>query len=70
MTQPSLNDVYGRIGVVEGKVNTVITLLGERVEDQEKRVASLERSRSWLMGAVAVVSAGITALFSDIKGII
>ena len=67
---PSLNDVYSRLGIVEGKVDTVISLLAERVDDQEKRVASLERSRSWLMGAVAVVSAGITALFSNIKGIV
>lgn len=67
---PSLNDVYSRIGIVEGKVDTVIGLLADRVDDQEKRIASLERSRSWVMGAVAVVSAGLTALFSNIKGIV
>lgn len=45
------------IGRLEGKLDFLISLVTERLGDQEKRLRSLEKRQYYLMGAGAVIGA-------------
>lgn len=51
MDNPSNKDIYLAIGRLEGKFDVYMDI------DLPKRVSSLERTRAWMAGVVAVVSA-------------
>lgn len=58
-TTPS-NELYLMLGRMEGKLDSLIASHNESKADHDKlatRVSSLEKSRSWLMGAAATVGA-------------
>lgn len=74
MTEPTLNDIYSRLGNLEGtmrsvdkKIDTFIAHDTEAHEALEKRVRSLESERSKLYGIVAGVSAVVGFAVSFVK---
>jgi len=74
MTEPTLNDIYSRLGNLEGtmrgvdkKIDTFIAHDTEAYEALEKRVRSLESERSKLYGIVAGVSAVVGFAVSFVK---
>ena len=53
-------EVLIALGRLEGKVDSLITrqaLVDEELSRQETRIRKLEQSKSWLIGAAAVVGA-------------
>ena len=54
---PTNADIYHRLGNIEGKLTAFLS------QGIPKRVSSLERSRSWVMGGVAAIVAGIAFIF-------
>tara|TARA_R100001510_G_C7467096_1_gene85027 strand:+ start:274 stop:480 length:207 start_codon:yes stop_codon:yes gene_type:complete len=53
-------EVLIALGRLEGKVDSLITrqaLVDEELSRQEARIRKLEQSKSWLIGAAAVVGA-------------
>lgn len=57
MANPSNEDIYLAVGRLEGKFDQYMELA------LPKRVSSLERSRTWVMGAAAAIGAGIAVMF-------
>ena len=58
------------LGRLEGKVDSLIT--SQAVHDEElqrldSRIRQLEQSRSWMLGAAAVIGAAVSFLFQFIK---
>lgn len=53
-----------------GRIESKVDMLLDRDADRELRLSSLERSRSWLQGILAVLAvawAAILKLWSDLK---
>ena len=66
-----INKIMVALGRLEGKVELLLSLQRGHDEDIDKldqRVRSLEHSKSWLMGAAAIIGAGASMLVSMIKG--
>ena len=58
------------LGRLEGKVDSLITSLAVHAEELNRldlRVRNLEQSRSWMLGAAAVIGAAASFLFQYIK---
>lgn len=54
------NEILLALGRLEGKVDSLISrqkLVDEELDRHESRLRNLEQSRSWLLGAAAVVGA-------------
>jgi hypothetical protein len=54
------NEILLALGRLEGKVDSLISrqkLVDEELDRHETRLRNLEQSRSWLLGASAVVGA-------------
>ena len=54
------NEILLALGRLEGKVDSLISrqkLVDEELDRHETRLRNLEQSRSWLLGAAAVVGA-------------
>ncbi len=66
-----INQIMVALGRLEGKVESLLSMQRSHAEDidkLEKRVRDLEHSKSWLMGAAAIIGAGASMLVSLIKG--
>ncbi len=66
-----INQIMVALGRLEGKVESLLSMQRTHAEDidkLDKRVRDLEHSKSWLMGAAAIVGAGASMLVSFIKG--
>ena len=58
------------LGRLEGKVDSLITSLAvhdEELQRLDHRIRQLEQSRSWMLGAAAVIGAAVSFLFQFIK---
>jgi len=58
------------LGRLEGKVDSLITSLAvhdEELQRLDHRMRQLEQSRSWMLGAAAVIGAAVSFLFQFIK---
>jgi len=63
-------EILVALGRLEGKVDALITrqaLIDEQMGRQEKRIRTLEQSRSWILGAAAMVGAAVSLLVKYIK---
>ena len=66
----SSNDLFLAIGRLEGKVDSVLSMLAlqeQRLEDIEVRVRGLEAAKAWIMGAAATVSAGVSYIINNFQ---
>lgn len=66
-----INQIMVALGRLEGKVESLLSMQRTHAEDidkLDKRVRDLEHSKSWLMGAAAIIGAGASMLVSLIKG--
>tara|TARA_R100000458_G_C8232449_1_gene213751 strand:+ start:680 stop:889 length:210 start_codon:yes stop_codon:yes gene_type:complete len=58
------------LGRLEGKVDSLITSLAvhdEELQRLDHRIRQLEQSRSWMLGAAAVIGAAASFIFQFIK---
>tara|TARA_X000001388_G_scaffold74629_1_gene67961 strand:+ start:867 stop:1076 length:210 start_codon:yes stop_codon:yes gene_type:complete len=63
-------EILVALGRLEGKVDALITrqsLIDEELSRQEKRIRSLEQSKSWVLGAAAMVGAAVSLLVKFLK---
>ena len=63
-------EILVALGRLEGKVDALITrqsLIDEELGRQEKRIRSLEQSKSWVLGAAAMVGAAVSLLVKFLK---
>ncbi len=51
--------VAERLGSIEAKLDNIVT----RLPDHGKRLSALERWRAYILGALAVISIGLIAIF-------
>ncbi len=66
-----INQIMVALGRLEGKVESLLSMQRTHAEDIEKldkRIRDLEHSKSWLMGAAAIIGAGASMLVSLVKG--
>jgi len=66
-----INQIMVALGRLEGKVESLLSMQRSHAEDidkLDKRVRDLEHSKSWLMGAAAIIGAGASMLVSLVKG--
>ena len=66
-----INQIMVALGRLEGKVESLLSMQRTHAEDIEKldkRIRDLEHSKSWLMGAAAIIGAGASMLVSLFKG--
>lgn len=66
-----INQIMVALGRLEGKVESLLSMQRTHAEDidkLDKRVRDLEHSKSWLMGAAAIIGAGASVVVSLIKG--
>lgn len=57
--------IAGDIGELKGDVKSLLAAKAsqdETIEEHAKRLGSIERSRAWLLGVSATVSAGVAAV--------
>jgi len=67
------DDHFILLGQIDGKLDQVLNRLGAVEEDSEThaaRIASLEKCRSWVLGATATVSIAVPLFFDTIKKLI
>jgi hypothetical protein len=70
MNEPTIVDVYHRIGSLEAKVDQVLGTTNthaQQVNALDQRISSLEHNRSWLKGGLWVLS-GISGLIGVLIG--
>tara|TARA_R100000808_G_scaffold24711_1_gene57764 strand:- start:1737 stop:1946 length:210 start_codon:yes stop_codon:yes gene_type:complete len=63
-------EILVALGRLEGKVDALITrqsLIDEELSRHEKRIRSLEQSKSWVLGAAAMVGAAVSLLVKFLK---
>tara|TARA_R100001082_G_scaffold80977_1_gene47945 strand:- start:591 stop:797 length:207 start_codon:yes stop_codon:yes gene_type:complete len=63
-------EILVALGRLEGKVDALITrqsLIDEELGRQEKRIRTLEQSKSWVLGAAAMVGGAVSLLIRFIK---
>ena len=63
-------EILVALGRLEGKVDALITrqaLIDEELGRQEKRIRTLEQSKSWVLGAAAMVGAAVSLLVKYLK---
>jgi len=63
-------EILVALGRLEGKVDALITrqsLIDEEMGRQEKRIRALEQSKSWVLGAAAMVGGAVSLLIRFIK---
>tara|TARA_R100000234_G_scaffold119699_2_gene103375 strand:+ start:4797 stop:5003 length:207 start_codon:yes stop_codon:yes gene_type:complete len=63
-------EILVALGRLEGKVDALITrqsLVDEELSRQEKRIRTLEQSKSWVLGAAAMVGAAVSLLVKYLK---
>ena len=63
-------EILVALGRLEGKVDALITrqsLIDEELGRQEKRIRSLEQSKSWVLGAAAMGGAAVSLLVKFLK---
>lgn len=68
---PNDNDLYQGFGRVEGKVDSILTLLAglaARVDALELRVGVLEKWQAYVIGAGTVIGAGLALAWQAIFG--
>lgn len=53
---------------VRGDIRELKAVLERRLDGQESRLSTLERWRSWLFGAAAVIGALVGAVFDWLRG--
>ncbi len=64
-------DLLIAIGRLEGKVDSVLVTLNthtEELQHLDSRIRRLEQSKSWMLGAAAVVGAASSFLFKHLIG--
>jgi hypothetical protein len=64
------DDLMLAIGRLEGKVDSVLATMnrhGEELQRLDQRIRKLEQSKSWMLGAAAVVGA-VSSLFFNSLG--
>jgi len=61
--------VIFKLGQIESKLDLIAESISSHIQqddklhaESDKRVASLERSRAWALGAVAVISASVSVI--------
>jgi hypothetical protein len=67
------SDIYRALGRLEGKLDGFLIEMGEhqkRLDSHGQRLAALERSKAWLLGAAAIIGAAASAVIHNIKGVI
>ena len=65
-----LNDLHRSLGRIESKLDALSArddAHKERLDHHSNRLRSLERGRSWLMGAAAGISAVVTFALAEAK---
>ena len=65
------DDLLLAIGRLEGKVDSVLATMnrhGEELERLDHRIRRLEQSKSWMLGAAAVVGA-VSSFFLNTFGV-
>jgi len=65
------HDLLLAIGRLEGKVDSILATMrqhGEEIDRIDNRVRRLEQSKSWMLGAAAVVGAGASFFFRFLFG--
>jgi len=65
------NEILIALGRLEGKVDALITrqaIHDEELDRHDKRLRDLEQSRSWLLGAAAVIGAVAAFIINIIGG--
>jgi|TARA_Y100001973_G_C5201786_1_gene338354 hypothetical protein len=63
-------EILVALGRLEGKMDALITrqsLVDEELSRQEKRIRTLEQSKSWVLGAAAMVGAAVSLLVKYLK---
>ena len=63
-------EILVALGRLDGKVDALITrqaLIDEELGRQEKRIRTLEQSKSWVLGAAAMVGGAVSLLIRFIK---
>ena len=63
-------EILVALGRLEGKVDALITrqsLVDEELGRQEKRIRNLEQSKSYVIGAAAMVGAAVSLLVKFLK---
>tara|TARA_R100000458_G_C8276785_1_gene252192 strand:+ start:420 stop:629 length:210 start_codon:yes stop_codon:yes gene_type:complete len=63
-------EILVALGRLEGKVDALITrqsLVDEELGRQEKRIRNLEQSKSYVIGAAAMVGAAVSLLVRFLK---
>lgn len=66
----SSDDLLLAIGRLEGKVDSILAMINRHAEDIEQldqRMRRLEQSKSWMLGAAAVVGA-VSSYFLNFLG--
>ena len=61
----SENQIMLALGRLEGKVDAMLTKQksqDEAIEKHDRRIRTLEQSRSWLLGASAIIGASVSFL--------
>ena len=65
------NEILIALGRLEGKVDCLITrqaIHDEELDRHDARIRDLEQSKSWVLGAVAVVASAVTLTINYIGG--
>ena len=63
-------EILVALGRLEGKMDALInrqSLVDEELSRQEKRIRTLEQSKSWVLGAAAMVGAAVSLLVKYLK---
>ncbi len=63
-------EILVALGRLEGKVDALITrqsLIDEQIGRQEKRIRALEQSKSYVIGAAAMVGAAVSLIIKFVK---
>jgi len=63
-------EILVALGRLEGKVDALITrqsLIDEELGRQEKRIRTLEQSKSWVLGAAAMVGGAVSLIIKFVK---
>ena len=65
------NEILIALGRLEGKVDALIArqaIHDEELDRHDKRLMDLEQSKSWFLGAAAVIAAGCSFIVNFIGG--
>jgi len=69
--QSSQDSILITLGELKGKMDAVLAgqqSLGQKIDEHDKRIGKLENSKSWVIGAAAVISGAIGMAIKVIGG--